>query len=58
VSYAGSLAGRKELVKGTRFTKDKCYDKVRLREIESLTEQQRREMDQRRRICPPPTACG
>lgn len=49
---------RKELVEGTRFTKDKCYDKVQLKEIEALMEQQRREMDQRRRICPQPTACG
>ena len=49
---------RKELVEGTRFTKDRCYDKVQLKEIESLMEQQRREMDQRRRICPQPTACG
>jgi hypothetical protein len=49
---------RKELVEGTRFTKDKCYDRVQLKEIEALMEQQRREMDQRRRICPQPTACG
>lgn len=49
---------RKELVEGTRFTKDKCYDRVQLKEIESLMEQQRREMDQRRRICPQPAACG
>lgn len=49
---------RKELIEGTRFTKDRCYDKVQLKEIESLMEQQRREMDQRRRICPNPTACG
>lgn len=42
---------RKELVEGTRFTKDRCYDKVQLKEIESLREQQQREMDQRRRIC-------
>ncbi|MGE0031108.1 MAG: hypothetical protein AB7T20_08335 [Steroidobacteraceae bacterium] len=35
---------RKELVEGTRFTQEKCYDKLRLKEIESL-------MDQRRRIC-------
>ena len=42
---------RKELIEGTRFTQDKCYDKVRLKEIESLLDQQRREMDQRRRIC-------
>lgn len=49
---------RKELIEGTRFTKDRCYDKVQLKEIEALMEQQRREMDQRRRICPQPTACG
>jgi hypothetical protein len=49
---------RKELVEGTRFTKDRCYDRVQLKEIESLMEQQRREMDQRRRICPQPAACG
>ena len=42
---------RKELVEGTRFTKDRCYDKVQLKEIESLRDQQQREMDQRRRIC-------
>lgn len=48
----------KELVEGTRFTNDKCNDKVQIKEIESLMEQQRREMDQRRRICPQPTVCG
>jgi hypothetical protein len=42
---------RKELIEGTRFTQEQCYDKVRLKEIESLMDQQRREIDQRRRIC-------
>jgi hypothetical protein len=29
-----------------------CYDETQLREIESLMEQQRQEIDQRRRILP------
>lgn len=49
---------KKVSIPESRLTAEKCYDETQLREIESLMEQQRREIDQRRRICPQPTACG
>jgi hypothetical protein len=43
---------KKVSIPESRLMTEKCYDEIRLREIESLMEQQRREIDQRRRILP------
>lgn len=49
---------KKVSIPDSRLMTEKCYDQTQLREIELLMEQQRNEIDQRRRICPSPTTCG
>ena len=49
---------KKVSIPESRLMTEKCYDEVQLREIELLMEQQRNELDQRRRICPSPTSCS
>lgn len=49
---------KKEQVRESRLMTEKCYDQVQLREMLLSIEQQRNEIDQRRRICPSPTTCG
>jgi hypothetical protein len=49
---------KKAAIPDSRLTAEKCYDERQLREIEFAMDQQRREIDQRRRICPTPTACS
>ena len=49
---------KKVTIPESRLMTEKCYDRIQLREIELLMQQQRNEIDQRRRICPSPTTCG
>lgn len=49
---------KKVSIPESRLMTEKCYDQVQLREIELQMEQQRNEIDQRRRICPTPATCG
>ena len=49
---------KKVSIPESRLMTEKCYDEVQLREIELSMEQQRNELDQRRRICPSPTTCS
>lgn len=49
---------KKEQVRESRLMTEKCYDQQQLRELLFSIEQQRNEIDQRRRICPSPTTCG
>jgi len=49
---------KKESIPESRLMAEKCYSEIQIKELEAIREAERREMDQRRRICPSPTACG
>lgn len=49
---------QKTSIEGSRLKAEKCYDEIRLRELLMQRELERRELEQRRRICPSPAACG
>jgi len=49
---------KKEQLRESRLMTEKCYDQAQLRELLFSIEQQRNEIDQRRRICPTPATCG
>ncbi len=48
---------KKVSIPDSRLMTEKCYDEIQLRDIELQMEQQRDDLEQRRRICPSPTAC-
>ena len=49
---------RKEDVIGTRFHAEKCYDKDGIDQLMLAQREERAKLDQARRICSQPGACG
>ena len=49
---------KKISIPDSRLMTEKCYDEMQLRDIELQMEQQRDDLEQRRRLCTTPTSCG
>jgi hypothetical protein len=49
---------RKEAVMGTRFPVERCYDEAGIREFIRAQIENQEQIDQMRRICSTPGACG
>lgn len=49
---------KKSMESGTRFSQEKCYDEMQLKEMELEREQDQTTFDQSRKICSNLEACG
>jgi hypothetical protein len=49
---------KKSMESGTRFSQEKCYDEIQLREMELAREQEQSTFEQNRKVCSNPESCS